>query len=141
MNNKKGFTLIELMVVVVIVAILAAIVVPLLLSRVEKAKYSEGKAIAGQIATAVRAWAIEVDPAPSSAAPSLTADLGFKTLELDAKYYQQTGSGVTGVTLNTTTGQLSYVITVNSRTATLSDIVLTCVSTSTPPYDPTFNVD
>ena len=49
MRGKKGFTLIELMVVIVIVAILAAVVVPLLLSRVERAKYSEGKAIAASV--------------------------------------------------------------------------------------------
>jgi len=89
MKSRKGFTLIELMIVVVIVGILAAIIIPLLLSRVEKAKYSEGKAIAGQIATAVRAYvAEEGDNAETE--PDLVTHLGFKSQELDGKYFYQT---------------------------------------------------
>jgi prepilin-type N-terminal cleavage/methylation domain-containing protein len=56
--NKKGFTLIELMVVVLIVAVLAAILVPLMTARLEAARWAEGKAGCGTLATAVRAmWA------------------------------------------------------------------------------------
>jgi len=55
MGNKKGFTLIELMVVVLIVAVLAAVLVPLMTARLESARWSEGKAGVGTIATAVRA--------------------------------------------------------------------------------------
>lgn len=137
--KKHGFTLIELMIVVLIVAVLAAVIVPLLLSRVEDAKKSEGKAIAGQIATAVRAWIAEnSDQATIPINPSLTDDLGFKTLELDGKYYQQTNSSVLGVTLNDTTGQVGYIITVKSRNPSkLPDIILTCNSGNG--YDPTFS--
>jgi len=108
MEGRKGFTMIELMVVVVIVAILAAIVIPLLLSRVEKAKYSEGKAIASQIATAVRAYAVEAETV--SPAPSLTEDLGFKTNELDAKHFSQGGMSVSGVAVHDD-GTMNYTIT------------------------------
>lgn len=104
----KGFTLIELMVVVVIVGILAALVIPLLLSRVEKAKYSEGQAIAGQIATAVRAYAVEIGT--PIGAPDLVTDLGFKQNELDAKYFLQSGMSVSGVTINTN-GTMDFTIT------------------------------
>lgn len=43
-NNQKGFTLIELMVVVVIIGILAAIALPNFLSMQDRAKESEVKA-------------------------------------------------------------------------------------------------
>ncbi len=59
MKSRKGFTLIELMVVVLIVAVLAAVLIPMLTARLEAAKWSEGKAGAGTIATAVRAMAAE----------------------------------------------------------------------------------
>ena len=43
LRNKRGFTLIEIMVVVVILGILAAIVVPRLLSRPDEAKVVKAK--------------------------------------------------------------------------------------------------
>lgn len=137
MKKKKGFTLVELMVVIVIVAVLAAVVVPLLLGRIDEAKKSEGKAIAGQISSVVRAYAAEYNgDSGFKANPSLTTDLGFRSNELDAKYYQQTGSGVTGVAVSSG-GQVSYVITVNAKTSDLPDIVLT--SNADNGYDPTFS--
>ena len=59
MRSKKGFTLIELMVVVLIVAVLAAILVPLLTARLESARWAEGRAAMGTIATSVRAYHAE----------------------------------------------------------------------------------
>jgi len=59
MHTKKGFTLIELMVVVLIVAVLASVLVPMLTARLESAKWSEGKAGAGTLATAIRAMYAE----------------------------------------------------------------------------------
>jgi len=59
MKLKEGFTLVELMVVVVIVALLAALLIPMLTARIEAAKWSEGKAGAGTIATALRAYVVE----------------------------------------------------------------------------------
>jgi len=59
MKNKKGFTLIELMVVLLIVGILAAVAIPLMRGRIDAAKWSEGKAGCGTIVTALRAYAAE----------------------------------------------------------------------------------
>ena len=128
MRQRKGFTMIELMVVVIIVAILAAIVIPLLLSRVEKAKYSEGKAIASQIATAVRAYAVESDAPVDS--PSLTVDLGFKDNELDAKYFSQSGMSIAGVKVNDN-GTMNYTITlipISNKGLKSGNVVLECVA-------------
>jgi len=55
MKSRKGFTLIELMVVVLIVAVLAAVLVPMMTARLESARWSEGKAGAGTIANSIRA--------------------------------------------------------------------------------------
>jgi len=52
MKNKKGFTLIELMVVVIIVGILAAVAIPLYTGHVAQAKASEGAALVGSVRTA-----------------------------------------------------------------------------------------
>jgi prepilin-type N-terminal cleavage/methylation domain-containing protein len=138
MRGRKGFTLIELMIVVVIVAILAAIIIPLLLSRVEKSKYSEGKAIAGQIATAVRAYVAEQGTA-AIGSPLLTTHLGFKLNELDGKYFFQNQMTVSGVSVNTN-GQVSYVISLTPNTrsglSTTTPLVLTCNAGNA--YDPIF---
>jgi prepilin-type N-terminal cleavage/methylation domain-containing protein len=56
MGKRKAFTLIELMVVILIIGILTALVAPPLLRRVREAKWSEAKATAGAIATALRAY-------------------------------------------------------------------------------------
>ena len=55
MTSRKGFTLIELMVVIFIVGILAAVAIPIMRGRIDAAKWSEGKAAAGSIRTAIRA--------------------------------------------------------------------------------------
>jgi len=59
MGKRKGFTLVELMVVVLIVTILAAVAMPLLSGRIDSSKWSEANAGAGTIRTAVRAYFAE----------------------------------------------------------------------------------
>lgn len=59
MKSRKGFTLIELMVVVLIVAVLAAVLIPMMTARLEAARWSEGKSGAGTIATSIRAMVAE----------------------------------------------------------------------------------
>ena len=52
----KGFTLVELMVVLLIVAILAAVAIPLYSGRIDSSKWTEADAAAGTIRTAVRTY-------------------------------------------------------------------------------------
>ena len=58
-NRSKGFTLVELMVVVIIVGILAAVAVPIYRQNVKRAMASEGAALLGSVLTAERVYYAE----------------------------------------------------------------------------------
>ncbi len=59
MKKLCGFTLIELMVVILIVAVLAAAAVPLMRGRVDRSKWTEANAAAGAIRTTMKAYLME----------------------------------------------------------------------------------
>lgn len=61
LKNKKGFTLIELMIVVAIIGILAAIAIPNFMNYQCKAKQTEAKTILGNIRVAQEAYLAEYD--------------------------------------------------------------------------------
>ncbi len=94
MEKDRGFTLVELMVVTLIVSLLAALLVPLLLGRIHQAKWSEGKAAAGTIATALRAYWSEHEGAATAnvldacATPDDFEKIGLKAADLDGKYFE-----------------------------------------------------
>ena len=94
MTRRKGFTLVELMVVILIVGILAAVAIPLMQGRINKAKWSEANATAGTIRTAVRAYAAETSVATAKTLAGKTmsdattqADLGFNSTDLTGTYF------------------------------------------------------
>lgn len=93
MRKMKGFTLVELMVVILIVSILAAVAIPILRGRIDAAKWSEGKAMMGTIATAIRAYHAEKGPTgdvPTSIVGSGDTDLGFTAADLTGTYFTST---------------------------------------------------
>ena len=94
MESRKGFTLIELMVVIFIVGILAAVAVPLMRGRIDAAKWSEGRAIMGTIGTALRAHVAE-QGSNFTAVPALV-QLGFAKDDLDGTYFKGGESGKGG---------------------------------------------
>jgi len=91
-RSPKGFTLIELMVVILIVGILAAVAIPILRGRIESAKWSEAAAIAGTIRVALRAYytedSIAVAGMAGSTLDSIQGALGFTSGDLTGKYFQ-----------------------------------------------------
>ena len=92
--RRKGFTLVELMVVILIVGILAAVAIPLMQGRINKAKWSEANATAGTIRTAVRAYAAETSVGTAQGLIGNTLDdgptqtaLGFVNTDLNGTYF------------------------------------------------------
>ena len=119
MKSRKGFTLIELMVVIFIVGILAAVAIPIMRGRIDSAKWSEGKAAAGSIRTAARAYCAEKGPSGTytAATPTLT-ELGFNVNlgavggDLDGKYFSDECYAIVF------TGYDLYVVTVTAGSST-----------------------
>ena len=91
MESKKGFTLTELMVVILIIGILAGVTIPIMQGRIDSAKWSEGRTVMGTIAMSLRAHITEkgnhFTPVPT------LAQLGFEPGDLDGSYFTGGESG------------------------------------------------
>jgi len=85
LENAKGFTLIELMSVILIVSVLAAVAIPIVRGHLDSVKWSEGKATMGTIATALRAYILEAG-ASCSQRPT-ASQLGFSSGDLEGAYF------------------------------------------------------
>ncbi|WP_201765616.1 type IV pilin protein [Desulfotignum phosphitoxidans] len=81
MKNNKGFTLIELMIVVAIIGILAAIAIPNFMSYQCKAKQAEAKSILGNMRVLQEAYFAEYGNYADN-----TVQMGFNTPKGDPKY-------------------------------------------------------
>ena len=75
LKGQKGFTLIELMIVVAIIGILAAIAIPNFLAYQAKSKQSEAKVSLGAIFTSVVAFQAESNP--TTFLPVIISSIGW----------------------------------------------------------------
>jgi len=103
-RKRRGFTLIELMIVILIVGVLAAVAIPILRDKNEASKWSEAAATAGAIRTAVRAEFAE-DPATvgawtNQAVTGVMSDLGFMTGEFIGRYFDDSHFTIASVDTN-----------------------------------------
>ena len=122
MKSRKGFTLIELMVVILIVGILAAVAIPILRGRIDAAKWSEGKAMMGSIATAIRAYHAEKGPLGPQATTIGTGatGLGFAAGDLTGTYFVDADFSFV-----MTMDPLTFTVTCTPSTVTLSPLSYT----------------
>ena len=104
MKARKGFTLIDLLVLILFVGILAAGAVPFMCGRIYSAKWSEANAASGAIKSAVRAYIAEKGPNFDYTAIQTGLDtqatyeaLGFTSLDLTGSFFNQADYAVASV--------------------------------------------
>lgn len=116
MKNKKGFTLLEMLVVVLIIGILAAIALPQYRKVVIKSKFAKVKSNVQALASAIERYYIAKDEYPKDL---LSLDIEVQD-ESDTHYYTnaRTGGDVGGI-LNNTDGtyMLNYYIVISDEVA------------------------
>lgn len=115
-HNKKGFTLIEMIVVIAIIGVLAAILVPSLSGYVNSAKATKSSANARTFYTAAQAAVTSLETSSSPVGSGTSYNKGDNT-DLDSKIQELLGASNYGKIT-------SYSVTVDSNGA-VSTITVT----------------
>ncbi len=117
-----GFTLIEVAIVVLIVAILATVLAPMMQHRVNEAKWVEGRAGAGALATGIRTYCAQTREGHAGIpAGGDFSDYLVYEVDLRGKYFQPANYSVSDVVYNQDDGSISYVITVSAPAGVSGD--------------------
>ena len=136
---QKGFTLIELMIVVAIIGILAAIAIPAYQNYTIRAQVTEGLTLAGGWKTSIAEYYAQLGAFPTCA--SVTGGAGCI-----AAAGATTGKYVTGVTIGAAAGQilitygglqanknlLAQTLTISPGLSFNNDVVWVCGTAATP---------
>ena len=114
MKKLCGFTLIELMVVILIVGVLAAAAVPLMRGRIDRSKWTEANAAAGSIRTAMKTYLMETGNTVTGSLTNASVQqaLGIQSGDLTGSYfvaadYNIDSVSIDGVAVITVTGSQS----------------------------------
>lgn len=119
--NKKGFTLIEVLVVVLIIGILAALAAPNILGRIEQSRITSDKAMAKTLENAVASYLVDKDAANEPSAPP-TADI-FQAEICTIKYLDQaTVDWIAKQTTNTQVDQTGNFWKINGKSKSVTII-------------------
>ncbi len=89
-QNRKGFTLIEIMVVIVILALLAALVGPKLMGRTDDAKITDAKVQIKNMETALKLYKLDSGSYPTTE-QGLSALVAKPTVGVIPKSYKDEG--------------------------------------------------
>ena len=132
--KTKGFTLIELMVVILIVGILAAASVPMMRGRIDSAKWSEANATAGTIKSAVRVKFAETGSVSGLtgvlSGATLQSTLHFTDADLTGTYFVPGDYNITAVSAD---GQATVEVTGSQTNAPTGTATLSATGVWTTP--------
>jgi len=99
MNNRRGFSLVELMVVLVVIGILASLAIPRFMGVTDKAKLSEFKPVLKQAVTLYNAYFQEKETyvTPTGNISSGNPDIGFDLPEGESRFEYSSVESAEGV--------------------------------------------
>lgn len=113
-SKHAGFTLIELMVVILIIAVLASVAVPMMRGRIDRSKWTEANAAAGAIRSAVKLYFVETGNTVTGnlSNASVQQTLNMQDADLTGAYfvpsdYQIDSVSADGIAVVTVTGSQS----------------------------------